>query len=157
MNILSGSEAQTKKIGKAVAQRLMPGDIVCLFGSLGSGKTVLVKGIALGLGVDERDVVSPSFVLMRTFQGEKFPLYHFDLYRLEEARHIASIGYEEYFYGPAVAVIEWAERLDGLMPAEYLKIEAALGKKKTQRCYKLSGVGKRYKQLLEDIGEDLRR
>lgn len=156
MIILSRSVSQTQKIGGVIARRLMPGDIICLFGELGSGKTVLVKGMARALGVDGSEVVSPSFVLMRTFEGEKFPLHHFDLYRLQEPVHIAALGYEEYFYGSAVAVIEWAQRLDGLLPAEYLRIEARLGKEKTQRRYKLSGVGKRHKELLEGISEDLR-
>jgi len=156
MIIISRSVSQTKRLGRLIASQLMPGDIICLFGQLGAGKTVLAKGIAAGLGVDETEVISPSFVLMRPHRGKKLTMYHFDLYRLEALPHIAALGYEEYFYGAGVTVVEWAERLKGLLPGQYLKIEASLTKKDSERRFKISALGSRYKKLLEEIGEDLR-
>ena len=157
MIIISQSESKTKKIGRAIASKLMPGDIICLFGQLGAGKTVLAKGVAAGLGVDDAEVISPSFVLMRQHRGKELTLYHFDLYRLEALPHIAALGYEEYFYGAGITVVEWAERLKGLLPGQYLKIEASLTKKNSERRFKFTALGSRYKKLLEEIGEDLRR
>ena len=120
--ILSNDQDETLKLGKKISSRLKAGSIVCLFGDLGSGKTTLVKGIAQGLGIDPDSVNSPTFVLLNVREG-KLPLYHFDLYRLEDVQEILAIGYEEYFYGEGITVVEWAERLKYLMPEKYLRVE----------------------------------
>ena len=155
MEIISQSVKDTINIGKAIAKNLKPSDIICLFGELGSGKTVLTKGIAQGLGIERKRVISPSFVLIREHSQGKLPLYHFDLYRLKEARDILALGYEEYLYGEGVTVIEWADRLKYLIPAEFLKIELFI-KENSKRQLKFSTFGKRYKELLERIHEDIR-
>ncbi len=120
--ILSQSQKQTITIGKKLAGFLKPGDIICLSGDLGSGKTTLVKGIAAGLGIKSTEVNSPTFVLMNSYDG-RMPLFHFDLYRLENEKQILMLDYEEYFYGEGVAVVEWAERLGKLFPPNAIKIE----------------------------------
>jgi tRNA threonylcarbamoyladenosine biosynthesis protein TsaE len=153
--ILSRSPSETKKIGRAIARKAMPQDIICLYGQLGSGKTVLVKGMARGVGADESSVTSSSFVLMRQYRSKRLPLFHFDLYRLQEARHIASLGFEEYFYGEGVTVIEWAERLGVLTPQNYLKVEISPGKEERERKFRLTGIGARYKKMAEEILEDI--
>ena len=122
MQIISNSVNDTLKIGKAIARNLEKGDIVCLFGQLGSGKTVLTQGIAAGLGVKRNKVISPSFVLLCQYSESRLPFYHFDLYRLKTARDIFALGYEEYFYSDGIAVIEWADRLRYILPREFLKI-----------------------------------
>ena len=155
MEIISKSVKDTINIGKAIAKNLKPSDIICLFGELGSGKTVLTKGIAQGLGIERKRVISPSFVLIREHSQGKLPLYHFDLYRLKEARDILALGYEEYLYGEGVTVIEWADRLKYLIPAEFLKIELFI-KENSKRQLKFSTFGKRYKELLERIHENIR-
>ena len=155
MRIVSKSPKDTLNIGRTIARDLKKGDIICLFGELGSGKTVLTKGIAWGLGIKRRAVVSPSFVLIRQYAGVKLPLYHFDLYRLKEEKDILALGYEEYLYDEGVTVIEWADRLKSILPKEYLKIELLL-RVDAQRLFKLSGVGRRYKELLEKVNEDIR-
>lgn len=153
--MISKSPNDTLKIGRVIARNIQKGDIVCLFGELGSGKTVLTKGIASGLGINSNKVVSPSFVLIRQYSKARIPLYHFDLYRLKDIEGILALGYEEYLYDDAVTVIEWAERLKCLLPKEYLKIKLRVGKS-SERKIDFSASGKHYKQLLERIHEDIR-
>jgi tRNA threonylcarbamoyladenosine biosynthesis protein TsaE len=155
MNLVSHSVNSTVKIGKVIAHYLNKGDILCLFGQLGSGKTVLTRGIGLGLGVEKNQVISPSFVLIRQYQG-RIPVYHFDLYRLDEPGDILGLGYEEFFYDQGVCVIEWADRLKSLLPQECLKIELSV-KGKTERGFEFTARGSRYKKLLEKIRAHLSR
>jgi len=155
VGIISKSVKDTINIGKAIAKNLKPSDIICLFGELGSGKTVLTKGIAQGLGIERKRVISPSFVLIREHSQGKLPLHHFDLYRLKEARDILVLGYEEYLYGEGVTVIEWADRLKYLIPAEFLKIELFI-KENSKRKIKFTAFGRSYKKLLERIHENIR-
>ncbi len=155
MEIISGSAQKTLGIGKLISRKLKKGDIVCLFGDLGSGKTVLTKGICLGLGVNKYKVTSPTFVILRQYKG-KLPIYHFDLYRLSGPEDILDLGYEEYFFDEGVSVIEWADKLGQLLPKEFLKIRL-LATGENQRAIKLSAEGLRYKKLLEDIREDFVR
>jgi tRNA threonylcarbamoyladenosine biosynthesis protein TsaE len=154
MRLTSGSVKQTLGIGGKISGNLKKGDIICLFGEFGSGKTVLTKGIAAGLGIKRDKIVSPSFVLIRQYPAAKIPLNHFDLYRLRSASDIPVLGYEEYLYGEGISVIEWADRLKYLLPKECLKIELTV-KSKTQRSLRLIAFGKRYRRLLEDINEDI--
>ena len=149
VDILSKSTDQTIKLGERLAKHLRKGDIFCLQGDLGSGKTTLIKGIAKGLKIASEKVTSPTFVLMNAYEG-RLPLYHFDLYRLEEIHEISSIGYEEFLYGDGVAVIEWAERLGALTPKEYLRIELA-HKGEDQRLIKIFPAGTRYSQLVDSL------
>lgn len=152
MKLISKSVNNTLDIGKKIAKNLQKGDIVCLFGELGSGKTVLTKGIALGLGIKKNIIVSPSFILIRQYSG-KILFYHFDLYRLKKPKDILSLGYEEYFYDDGITVIEWADRLKYLLPPEYLKIELFI-KSNKQRLLEFSAFGRRYKELLGNIYKD---
>ena len=110
MRLISDSPQETRQIGKILAENLKKNDIICLFGDLGSGKTVLTQGIAVGLGIKRDLVISPSFVIIRKYAGRRLSLNHFDLYRLKNTQDILSLGYEEYFYDEAVTVVEWAER-----------------------------------------------
>jgi len=152
MKIISKSINDTFKIGKAIAKNLHKGDIVCLSGELGSGKTALTKGIAFGFGIRKSKVISPSFVLIRQYSACGIPLYHFDLYRLASVEGILALGYEEYFYGEGITVIEWADRLKCLMPREYLGIKLNI-KSGSQRVFDLCAFGKHYKELLGRIDE----
>jgi len=150
MNIISDSSGRTRAIGKKIGCRVKPGDIICLFGELGSGKTVLAKGVALGLGIDKSKVISPSFVLLRQHLKGRLPLYHFDLYRLKSCEDIQGVGYEEYLFGQGVSVIEWADRLKYLLPKEYLKIELEVAGTSRRRL-KLIPKGARYKELIKGL------
>ena len=154
MQIISSAKQATLKIGKALAKKLKKGDIVCLFGQLGSGKTVLAKGIASGLGIDKKNIISPTFVLIREYKKAKIPFYHFDLYRLANLREILALGYEEYLEAGGLVLIEWADRLKGYLPKEYLKIELII-KNEKKRLLKFSAYGKRYKDLLKAFMQDI--
>lgn len=154
MKIISKSVDDTLKIGKEIARNSEGGDIICLFGKLGSGKTVLTKGIALRLGINQNRIISPSFVLIRQYNQSRLPLYHFDLYRLKAPKDILSLGYEEYLYSQGVVVVEWADRLGYLLPKEYLKIELLI-KAYSQRLLKFKAIGKRYKKLLKKLKQNL--
>lgn len=154
MEKLSNSVNQTLKIGELIARNLCGGEVVLLSGSLGSGKTVLAKGIAQGLGINKNKVISPTFVLLRLHQG-KHLLQHFDLYRLKTVEDIFALGYEEYFYSQAVTLIEWPERLKFLKPREFLKIKL-LNKGKNKRVLEFIAKGKKHKELLNKVHEDTR-
>jgi len=154
MKIISQSVKDTLKMGRIIAKNLKKGDILCLFGQLGSGKTVLTKGIASGLGIKKERIISPSFVLIREYAQGKLLLYHFDLYRLKEPKDIFNLGYEEYLYNNGITVIEWADRLKYFLPSEFLKIELCL-KQGSQRLLKFQAIGRRYQDLLDKIHEDI--
>lgn len=122
MIVTTKGEEETIRLGEKIAKGLKPGDLVALSGDLGAGKTTLVKGIAKGLGVkDYRHVNSPSFVLVKEYKG-KTPLYHFDIYRLNNLKDIEDIGYEDYLGGRGVVVIEWAKKMGRILPKKYLEI-----------------------------------
>ena len=118
--IITSSPEETKKLGENLAQGFSPGQVVALFGPLGSGKTCLTQGICSGLGVKDF-VVSPSFVLINEYEG-KYKIYHIDLFRLEKLSEIINLGYEEYFYGDGICIIEWAEKAKEILPDKRLEI-----------------------------------
>ncbi|MDI6751538.1 MAG: tRNA (adenosine(37)-N6)-threonylcarbamoyltransferase complex ATPase subunit type 1 TsaE [bacterium] len=112
-----GSPDETKRLGERLGRMFRPGDVVSLVGELGTGKTTLIQGIAKGLCVQE-NVSSASFVLMQEYKGS-LPLYHFDLYRIENEE---DIGYEDWLYGSGVSVLEWGEKALDHLPFVHLKI-----------------------------------
>ncbi len=120
-SILSANDRDTVRIGEVLGRGLKGGEILALSGELGSGKTVLVKGIAKGLEIDE-EPNSPTFVIMNVYEG-RIPLYHFDLYRISRLGELEGIGYEEYFFGVGVTVVEWADRIPEVFPKEAIHIE----------------------------------
>lgn len=116
MKLISDSREQTLETGRIIGSVLERGDIVALIGELGSGKTCLTQGLAQGLGVAENvPVVSPTFTLINEYPG-RLPLVHLDVYRLSGPRDLEDMGYEEYFYGGGVIVIEWAEKIRDVLP-----------------------------------------
>lgn len=126
MKKISKSVKETIAIGAKFAKGLKRGDCVALIGDLGAGKTVFTKGIAKGLGVKNvRYVNSPTFVIIKEYEG-KFPLYHFDLYRLDGHSGFDDMNCEEYFYGDGVTVIEWADKIRELLPKRYIEVKLAV-------------------------------
>lgn len=122
MSIITRGEEETIKLGEKIAKRLKPGDTIAMSGEVGAGKTTLVKGIAKGLGVrNYRYVNSPSFVLVKEYKG-KIPLFHFDIYRLDNLKDIEEIGYEDYLAREGVVVIEWAKKMERILPKGYIEI-----------------------------------
>jgi len=117
------SSDETIALGEKIGVVLKPCDILGFYGELGSGKTTMIKGVALGLGVKEQDMVkSPSFVMINEYKG-RYPIYHIDLYRVKNGEEILSIGFDDYLYGEGVCLIEWAEKAEGYLPENTIKIE----------------------------------
>lgn len=143
------SAEQTRELGKRIGERLQAGDVVCLYGPLGAGKTTLTQGIAAGLGVTTW-VNSPTFVLVTEHQG-RAPLHHVDAYRLPENDRDAAreIGLEELLGGAGVCVIEWAERVAALLPDE--RLDVRLEHTEDGRAATLEGFGERWTTLLDDM------
>ncbi len=126
-------------MGERIARRLKSGDIVALSGDLGAGKTTLVKGIAKGLGVKNyRYVNSPSFVLVKEYRG-KIPLFHFDIYRLNNLKEIEDIGYEDYLARRGVVVIEWSSKMTRILPKKHFDIALKI-KNSNERIISVKGT-----------------
>ena len=123
--IISHSPTETFDYGRQLASELRPGNILALTGELGAGKTCLVKGIAAGLGIAQ-DVTSPTFTLIHEYRGGRLPLYHVDLYRLDTIADAVGIGIEEYLPSDGVTVIEWAEKIEPLLPPGTTRVRLAL-------------------------------
>lgn len=120
--MITCSARETIGVGEGLAKGLSKGDVVALYGDLGSGKTTFVKGIGKGLGVkDAYRINSPTFVLIKEY-GASIPFYHMDLYRLDDIRQIEDIAVEEYIYGDGVVVIEWAEKLQAILPKKRIDV-----------------------------------
>lgn len=112
---------ETYELAKRLARQACPGDIYCLDGDLGTGKTVFTQGFASGIGITE-PVSSPTFTIICEYEGGRLPLYHFDVYRIAEPEEMDEIGYEDYFYGQGVTMVEWASLIEELIPAEAVRI-----------------------------------
>lgn len=151
LDFVSHSVAQTQRIGARLGELLQRGDIICLEGELGTGKTCLAQGIARGMGIEER-VTSPSFTLIREYgrHGARLPLYHIDFYRIEEIEETLTLGLDDYLYGNGVCVIEWAERAKGILPGERLWITLK-HLDETKRGILMEATGKRYRKLLREF------
>lgn len=162
LTIISHSPECTNNIGKEIGRRAERGSVIALCGDLGTGKTVLAQGVAAGLGVKAM-VTSPTFVIINEYEG-KYPFYHIDIYRLTSSEDMRELGYEEYFYGDGVTVIEWAQEIEDLLPEEYLRVElnrsqGSLPKGRIQdsplresdREIVLIPFGQKYAELVEEV------
>jgi tRNA threonylcarbamoyladenosine biosynthesis protein TsaE len=121
LKIISNSPEDTRKTGITIAKRLKPGVVIALTGVLGAGKTTLVQGICQGLGA-EIPASSPSFVIVNNYPSV-ISVYHLDLYRLKSLQELIDLGYEEYFYGEGICLVEWAEKARELLPGQRWDIE----------------------------------
>lgn len=146
---ITKSEGETKRLGRKIGENLSPGDVIALVGELGSGKTILVKGIGLGLGISEKFINSPSFVLIKEYPA-RINLYHFDLYRLENLEEIETLGWEDYLSKRGILIIEWADKMKKILPKEYLLIEIDILDER-KRKVKLISQGKKYINLINII------
>lgn len=112
---------ETFALGKRIGEHIGPGTVISLTGDLGVGKTVFTQGVAAGLGILE-PVNSPTFTIMQIYEGGRLPFYHFDVYRIGDIEEMEEIGYEDCFYGEGVCLIEWADRIRELLPADVCRI-----------------------------------
>ncbi|HID86172.1 MAG TPA: tRNA (adenosine(37)-N6)-threonylcarbamoyltransferase complex ATPase subunit type 1 TsaE [Anaerolineae bacterium] len=151
LDIISHSVDQTRRLGARLGRLLISGDVICLEGELGTGKTCLAQGIGRGLGIGE-PIISPTFTLIREYktpQGRP-PFYHIDFFRLEDAEEALALGLEEYFYGDGVCVIEWAEKMKAVLPPERLWITLR-HLDETKRGLLMEATGQRYEELLREF------
>ncbi len=125
-NFKTENPEETQALGEKIGKTLERGDVIALIGDLGTGKTCLTQGIARGVGIASDEVVnSPSYILINEYKG-RIPIYHIDLYRLEDSAEIAELGLSEYMEGDGICVIEWAERMADALPDTAIKIRITL-------------------------------
>ena len=148
MVIESRSPHETKSWGRRLASLLEGGELLGLIGDLGAGKTCFIKGLARGLSLREEDIVSPTFTMIQEHHG-RFPLYHIDLYRLEEAT-LDDLGLREYLFSEGVAAVEWFERLRGGAEMEYLAVRISYAGANIRRI-ELSAVDSRHSQIISKL------
>ena len=168
IDIISHSTAQTQRLAARLGELLYGGELILLGGDLGTGKTTFTQGLAIGLHIDAV-VSSPTFTLLKEYPGQPLPpeetqpgmprqgmragpsLYHFDLYRLDDAEEIFDLGFEDYFYGSGACVVEWADRIDDeFWPAEKLHIRMRI-LNETKRGLLFIASGARYCELLKQF------
>ena len=118
----SYSEKDTWELGFSLGEKAGTGQIFTLIGDLGVGKTVFTKGLARGLGITE-PVNSPTFTILQVYEEGRLPFYHFDVYRIGDVEEMDGIGYEDYFYGDGVCLIEWADLIEEILPEHYTQIQ----------------------------------
>lgn len=116
----SWSSEDTEKLGYKVGLQLLPGEVVCLDGDLGAGKTAFTKGLSKAFDVEEL-VTSPTFTIVNEYKG-RIPVYHFDVYRINDIDELYEIGFDEYIYGEGISVIEWADKIKDTLPFSYIQI-----------------------------------
>ena len=140
---------ETEKFGLFLGENLRPGDVVCLNGDLGAGKTTLTKSIAKGLGIHDY-VTSPTFTIVNEYYG-KTDLYHIDTYRLDDMVDVDYLGFDEYFYSDGVTIVEWAEKIRDALPEEYMEIN--IKSHDDKRDLDINYVGNRFDELKEKLDE----
>ena len=121
MKIESNSAEETFALGKQCGEKAAAGQVYCLYGDLGVGKTVFTKGFAAGLGIKE-PVSSPTFTILQVYDEGRLPFYHFDVYRIGDIEEMEEIGYDDYFYGNGICLIEWANLIEEILPEQIIEI-----------------------------------
>ena len=150
MKILSSSSETTLEFGKKLGSICEPGDVICLAGDLGAGKTTMAQAIAAGAGVDEGEyVTSPTFAILHEHRG-RIPIYHMDFYRLGSSEDVVALGLEEYFYGDGLTLVEWCERASDLLPESVLVIHLNFIDD-CSREISLHGKSPRWKKRIDDF------
>jgi len=145
----AADEAATAALGAAVAELLPEGTTVGLCGTLGAGKTRLVRAIAEATGVDRRDVISPTFVLVHEYHGRR-PVYHLDAYRIRDEDEFLELGPDEYFEGRGLTLVEWADRVEGCLPKQRIEIHIEVTGS-ASRSFEVIAVGQRYAAVVRRL------
>ncbi len=137
MKVVTSSREETVGLGNRIGAAIKPGTVIGLEGQLGSGKTTFVQGIARGLNITEQ-VTSPTFIIIAEYEG-RLPLYHMDLYRISGEDEFLALGGEDYFYGDGVCVIEWSERIRGILPENRISVRIAISRPES-REFDIEGI-----------------
>ena len=138
MEVISNSPQETEALGEKLAARLAPGDIIAFSGDLGAGKTAFTRGLAKGLGIEER-VTSPTFTIVNEYEGGRLPLFHFDMYRLGSSDELFDIGWEDYLARGGVCAVEWSEIVDDALDGGVIRVDIRRGAEDTQRIITITG------------------
>lgn len=147
--MVTRSPKETLELGQRIGELLQPGSIICLSGELGAGKTALTQGLAKGLGVYDY-ITSPTYTIVNEYEG-RIPLFHFDVYRLENEEEIYEIGFDEYLEKNGVVVIEWASIIENALPHEHLWITIEKNEDLEERVLTLTPRGSYYEELLKEL------
>lgn len=147
--IISSNPEDTLEIARRLGKILKPADVLLLEGDLGAGKTTFTKGLASGLGI-KRNVNSPTFTIIKEYHG-RIPLYHMDVYRLEDS--FEDLGFDEYFYGDGVTVVEWAQFIEDQLPQSHLSLYI-YHENQNQRRIVFKPTGTRYEALCEEFFDE---
>lgn len=150
MHFYVNSLEETTEIGYSIGKLLNSGDIICLTGDLGTGKTHITKGIAKGLNINDT-ITSPTFTIVNEYDSGRLKLYHFDVYRVSDPDEIYAIGFDDYIFSDGVSIIEWANYIEEILPKEYLHIliEKDLSKGESFRKISLIPYGDKYSYIKE--------
>ena len=142
MIVETNTPQETFDFGKSLGEKAMPGTVYTLIGDLGVGKTVFTQGLAKGLNIQE-PISSPTFTIVQVYEEGRLPLYHFDVYRIGDIEEMEEIGYEDYFYGEGVSLIEWANLIEEILPQQYteIRIEKDLEKGFDYRKITVTSIG----------------
>ncbi|MGL5415291.1 MAG: tRNA (adenosine(37)-N6)-threonylcarbamoyltransferase complex ATPase subunit type 1 TsaE [Clostridium sp.] len=143
---------ETKSLGFNIGKILKPSNIICLTGDLGTGKTHITKGIAEGLDIHE-PITSPTFTIVNEYHNGRLPLYHFDVYRVNDPDEIYAIGFDDYIFSDAVSIIEWANYIEEILPKDYIHIfiEKDLSKGENFRRIHINTYGNEYDYITKEI------
>ncbi len=152
IDLVSHSSLHTERLGERLAAHAVAGDVIALWGELGTGKTVLARGIAIGLGIDEETVTSPTFIILHEHFGGRLALYHLDLYRLAQSQ-LGSTGWEEALDSGGVTVIEWPDRAGDDLPADRVDVRLE-HVAETKRKVTIEPSGPRSRRLVDALRDD---
>ena len=152
MKVYTKNEEETKDLAKRIARLLKPNMTLLLEGQLGAGKTTFTKGVAEELGI-KRIIKSPTYTLIKEYTDGRLPLYHMDLYRMEDMED-EDLGLEEYFYGEGVTLVEWGSFMEEDLPKEHLKILISVNSETEEREITIEAKGKDYEAILERLSHE---
>ncbi|NMA02906.1 MAG: tRNA (adenosine(37)-N6)-threonylcarbamoyltransferase complex ATPase subunit type 1 TsaE [Clostridia bacterium] len=148
LSVISKSPQETSYIGERMAKYLSPGDFISLTGDLGAGKTLFAQGIARGLGIEDH-ITSPTFTIIHEYNEGRLPLYHMDVYRVNGVQDMENLGYEEYFYGQGVSLVEWANLISEIIPPEHLRLDFKVVPEGREITF--YPQGRYYERLVEEL------
>ena len=149
LKISTKSPEETEEVGYNIGKLLNGGEIICMVGDLGAGKTTMTKSLARGLEIEDY-ITSPTFTIVNEYEG-RLKLYHFDVYRIGDIEEMYDLGYEEYFYSDGVCIIEWSNLIEDILPKERITIEIKRGIDDNTRDIIIDGTGQKYEDLIKEL------